>query len=118
MKSMCQFLRRNFKYSVCVLAVVLFAVQVTNIVSEEAIEKVAYEAEMKGVEAAVALVKREYVSEIRDKERVSEGEKTDDETTKCKDGPGQLIAAVFKCALAFFLGGMISEMKFIKFGIF
>lgn len=104
MKVICQVARRNLKYTIGLVALFLFILQVYNIVGEEKLESIKLE---------------EITTTISEKESqhiYAENSHTD---IQCADGQirKEILMGIFKCSLAFLLGGILSELKFIKFGI-
>ncbi len=92
MKNFTQTLKKNFKYTVCILALTIFAIQIYHIVTEENIKS----------------------SEI--KVKVPELSVNDD---KCKSPTAYvsgILTSIFKCSIAFLFGGLISDRRYVKFG--
>lgn len=85
MKVLCQFARKNLKYSLCFLTLTILAVQIFHLVNEG---------------------EKHHVNTVIEHS----------ETENC---PKQIDIwmSVFKCSLAFLFGGLLSDMKFLKFGI-
>ena len=104
MKVICQLARRNLKYTIGLVAMFLFVLQVYNIVSEVKLETVRLEEleEPKMNKESTTLLSEETPSE-----------------NQCSEGnlKSEIWMGVMKCSLAFLFGGLFSEMRFIKFGI-
>jgi hypothetical protein len=104
MKVICQIARRNLKYTIGIVALFLFVLQVYNIVGEAKLESIRLE------ELETVVVKREnpeiYVEKTQSDIQCAEGQVRT-----------EILMGIFKCSLAFLFGGLLSEMKFIKFGI-
>jgi hypothetical protein len=104
MKVICQVARRNLKYTIGLVALFLFVMQVYNIVGEAKLESIKLE-EMK--------------TTIIEKETQHMYVEITQSDIQCADGQFriEILMGIFKCSLAFLFGGLLSEMKFIKFGI-
>ncbi len=85
MKVICQFARNNLKYSLGLITILLFVIQICHIVKEG--EKHVIQTETSGT--------------------------TEQDCPKRID----IWVSVFKCSLAFLFGGLLSDLKFLKFGV-
>lgn len=104
MKVICQVARRNLKYTIGLVALFLFILQVYNIVGEDKLESSKLE--------EIATI----IAENENQHIYVENSHTD---FQCADGQikKEILMGIFKCSLAFLFGGILSELKFIKFGI-
>jgi hypothetical protein len=93
MKNLTQSLKKNFKFALCILAITIFTIQIYQIVNEEKMAEISYSK----TEKSHIVIEEEQCHGLR---------------------LSNIFSLVFKCSIAFLFGGMISDGKFIKFGLF
>ena len=103
MKNLSQSMKKSFQYSLCILAITIFTFQVYQIINEEHI-----------TDASKEITDEVFLNAINSLPIVQNV--NNEKCEKSHFSLSSIFLCLFRCAVAFLFGGMISEMRYIKLG--
>jgi hypothetical protein len=108
--------RSGLKYAICALAILLFTVQLHCLINEEPVAgDLAILEEVENIKEGIFTEKQ---SDVTYSESITEAKGCNFKEETNNNFAAKVGTTIFKCAVAFLFGGMLSEMRFLKSGIF